>query len=128
MADMIDAGSGAGLSNTLQTQFEKWREARDPLELKLLENYQDMMRIPRQTDTKGTGISRAQKSEIFIGSTRGKIRTARAKINDVLFGSGKMPFDTSPDKEELKEYSDAVEDILKHQLDKAGFKKAVKLV
>ena len=119
--------SGAGLSNTLQSQFEKWRQAREPLEIKLLENYQDMMRIPRSTDTKGTGVSRAQKSEIFIGSTRGKIRSARAKINDVLFGSGRMPFDTSPDKEELREYADAVEDILSHQLMEGDFKKSVKI-
>ncbi len=126
MDNMVNAGSGAGLSNTLQSQFEKWRQAREPLELKLLENYQDMMRIPRQTDTKTTGISRAQKSEIFIGSTRGKIRSARAKINDVLFGSGKMPFDTSPTKEELREFADAVEEILVYQMQEGGFKKSIK--
>lgn len=126
MDNLQGAGSGAGISNTLQAQFEKWLEARKPLELKLIENYQDMMRISRQTDTKGTGVSRAQKSEIFIGSTRGKIRSARAKINDVLFGSGKMPFDTTPSKEELREFSDAVEDILTYQMTEGGFKKAIK--
>jgi len=120
--------NGAGLSAFMSSRFCEWEAARKPQELKMLNNYQDMMRIDREDDTKGTGIARPQKSgRIFIGSTRGKIRSARAKIRDVLFGQGKMPFDTAPVKEELRQFADAVEDILTYQLDEGGFKKAVKM-
>jgi hypothetical protein len=121
------ADNGAGLSSFMSARFCEWEKARKPQELKMLNNYQDMMRIDREDDTKGTGISRPQKSgRIFIGSTRGKIRSARAKIRDVLFGAGKMPFDTSPTNEDLKKFADTVEDILVYQMDEGGFKKSIK--
>lgn len=121
------ADNGAGLSGFMSERFCDWEKARKPQELKMLNHYQDMMRIDREDDTKGTGIARPQKSgKVFIGSTRGKIRSARAKIRDVLFGQGKMPFDTSPTNEELKQYSDVVEEILTYQMDEGGFKKAIR--
>lgn len=117
---------GAGLSNTLQKQFVEWRDAREPQELRMLDNYRDMMRISREDDTKTTGVSRAQKSLIFVGSTRGKIRSSRAKINDVLFGSGRMPFDTEPTNEELAVFADAIEKIITYLLDEGKFKHSIK--
>jgi hypothetical protein len=80
------------------------------------------MRIPRDDDTQGTGAGRSQKSRLFVGSTRGKIRSARAKIKDSLFGAGRLPFDTSPTNEQLKGYSDTMEEILTFQLKDMGFR------
>lgn len=110
------------LSNSLQSRFETWLNARKPQEEKLLAAYSDAMRISRDDDTKDTGTSKAQKSKLFVGSTRGKIRSARAKIKDSLFGSGKMPFDTNPTNEKLKRYSDVVEEILTFQFKDMKFR------
>lgn len=112
------------LSIELQSRFERWLDSRKPQELKMLDSYQDAMKISREDDTKGTSVANTQKSKpLFVGSTRNKIRSARAKIKDSLFGSGKMPFDTTPTNEELKRYADAVEDILVMQLRDMGFKR-----
>jgi hypothetical protein len=111
------------LSVSLQGRFEQWLQSRKPQEEKFLNNYSDAMRIARDDDTKETGTSKAQKSKLFIGSTRSKIRSARAKIKDSLFGSGKMPFDTTPTNEKLKAYADVVEEILAYQLKDMQFKR-----
>lgn len=111
-----------GLSVTLQSRFESWLQARKPQEEKFTDAYQDALRIPRADDTNGTGASRAQKSRLFVGSTRGKIRSARAKIKDSLFGAGRMPFDTNPTNEQLKAYADTVEEIVTFQLKDMGFR------
>ncbi len=110
------------LSVWLQAQFQRWCDSRKPQEEKFLVNYADAMRIPLDGDTKETGISKSQKSKLFVGSTRGKIRSARAKIKDSLFGSGKMPFDTTPTNEKLKAYADTVEEILTFQLKDMGYR------
>jgi hypothetical protein len=110
------------LSVTLQSRFESWLGARKPQEEKFTDAYQDAMRISRDDDTQGTGASKAQKSKLFVGSTRSKIRSARAKIKDSLFGSGKMPFDTNPTNEQLKAYADTMEAILEFQLKDMGFR------
>ena len=110
------------LSVTLQSRFETWLQAREPQELVFRDAYADAMRIPRDDDTRGTGAAKAQKSKLFVGSTRGKIRSARAKIKDSLFGSGRMPFDTSPTNEQLKGYADTMEGILEFQLKDMGFR------
>lgn len=110
------------LSVGLQRRFEQWLQARKPQEEKFLAAYSDAMRIPRDDDTKDTGASKAQKSKLFVGSTRGKIRSARAKIKDSIFGAGKMPFDTSPSNEKLKAYSDVVEEIITLQLKDMKFR------
>lgn len=114
-------GSMGGLSNTLHAQFIDWEQARKPQEEELLRAYQDNMRIWRDDDTKDSGTSKAQKSRVFIGSTRGKIRGARAKLKDSLFGSGQLPFDTKPSDENLKDYSDCIETILKYQLEEENW-------
>ncbi len=110
------------LSTQLQGQFQRWCDGRKPQEEKFLVNYADAMRIPLDGDTKETGLSRAQKSKLFVGSTRGKIRSARAKIKDSLFGSGKMPFDTTPSNEKLKAFADLVEEILTFQFKDMGYR------
>lgn len=110
------------LSVTLQSRFQSWLNAREPQEQKFLDAYQDAMRIPRGDDTAGTGASRAQTSRLFVGSTRGKIRSARAKIKDSLFGAGRLPFDTSPTNEQLAPYADTMEAILEFQLKDMGFR------
>lgn len=110
------------LSICLQGQFQRYCDARKPQEEKFLVNYADAMRIPLDGETEKTGISKAQKSRLFVGSTRGKIRSARAKIKDSLFGSGKMPFDTMPSNEKLKPYADVVEEILTFQLKEMGYR------
>jgi len=115
------------LADLLHTRLTGWEQARKPQELKMLDCYQDVMRIPREDDTKGTGAARAKKAAgLFIGSTRNKVRAARAKINDALFGSGKLPFDTSPTNEELAPFADAVEDILTEQFERMGLKALLK--
>lgn len=117
----------AALASLLHERLTTWEQARMPQQLKLLECYQDVMRIPREDDTKGTGAARAKKSAgLFIGSSRNKVRSARAKINDALFGSGSLPFDTSPTNEELAPYADAVEDILTEQFERMKLKKLLK--
>jgi hypothetical protein len=110
------------LSVALQSRFESWLQARKPQEEKFTDAYQDAMRIPRDDDTQGTGTSRAQKSRLFVGSTRGKIRSARAKIKDSLFGAGRMPFDTNPTNEQLAPYADTMEKILAFQLKDMNFR------
>jgi hypothetical protein len=112
------------LSIELQSRFVRWLDSRKPQEMKMLDAYQDAMKIARDDDTKGSGIAKGDKSRpLFVGSTRNKIRSARAKIKDSLFGSGRMPFDTSPTNEQLKRYADAVEDILSMQLKDMQFKR-----
>lgn len=110
------------LSNALQARFETWLNARKPQEEKLLAAYSDAMRISRDDDVTDTGAAKAQKSKLFVGSTRSKIRSARAKIKDSLFGSGKMPFDTNPTNEKLKKYADVVEEILTFQFKDMKFR------
>jgi hypothetical protein len=115
------------LANTLHGWLTAWELARKPQELKLLECYQDVMRIPRDNDTSGTGAARAKKAAgLFIGSSRNKVRAARAKINDALFGAGKMPFDTAPTNEQLAPFADAVEDILTEQFERMKLKSLLK--
>lgn len=106
-----------GLSGTLQEQFTDWLDRRKPQEEKMLRAYQDNMRISREDDTKETGVSKAQKSKIFVGSTRGKVRTARSKLKDALFSNGGFPFDTKPSNEKLKPFADTMEAILEYQLE-----------
>ena len=106
-----------GLSLYLEKLLDEWVQARKQQELEWLEDYQDAMAIPRDDDTRGTGAPRANKSkQLFIGSTRSKIRTAKARIRDTLFGAGKLPFDTTPNKEELRDFADAFETIVEGQL------------
>ena len=122
---MDNPTSLSGLSATLAEQFGDWVDRRKPQEEKLLRAYQDNMRISTDFDTKGTGIAKSQKSRVFIGSTRSKIRTARAKIKDVMFGNGEMPFDTKPSNDDLKQFSDVVEEIITYQLKEARYKKTL---
>lgn len=105
----------------------EWEQSRKPQELKMLECYQDVMRIPRADDTQGTGTARSRKAQgLFMGSTRNKVRAARAKINDALFGAGKMPFDTEPSDEKLAPFADVMEDIVNDQLEIMGFRDLLK--
>lgn len=104
-----------------------WERSRKPQELKLLECYQDVMRIARDDDTNGTGASRVKRAKgLFIGSSRNKVRSARAKINDALFGNGEMPFDTTPTNENLRKYSDVMEDIITDQMERGQFKQLLR--
>lgn len=117
----------AALSTLMHERLTAWEKARKPQELKMLECYQDVMRIPRDGDTSGTGAARAKKAAgLFIGSSRNKVRAARAKINDALFGAGKMPFDTAPTNEQLAPFADAVEDILTEQFERMKLKPLLK--
>lgn len=111
------------LASWLESRLVEWEQARKPQELKMLECYQDVMRIPRDDDTQGTGAAKARKAKgLFIGSTRNKVRAARAKINDALFGNGKLPFDTSPTNEQLAPFADVLEDIITEQLERGKFR------
>jgi hypothetical protein len=119
--------STAALAILLEERLVEWEKARKPQEQKLLECYQDVMRIPREDDTTGTGAARAKKAKgLFIGSTRNKVRASRAKICDALFGSGKLPFDTEPTNEDLAPYADAVETILTEQFERMKLKGVLK--
>lgn len=123
---MVGAGGNlSGLSATLQAQFFDWVEARKPQEEEMTRAYNDMMRIWRDDDTKDSGTSKAQKSRVFVGSTRSKIRSARAKIKDSLFGNGKLPFDTKPVNEQVKNFSDTMEAVLEWQLEEAKWKDTI---
>lgn len=119
--------SSTSLASLLEARLVEWENARKPQELKLLECYQDVMRIPRDDDTSGTGAAKSRKAKgLFIGSTRNKVRAARAKITDALFGSGNMPFDTTPSNEKLAPYADVMEDIITWQMEEGGFKPLLK--
>ena len=109
----------------MHSQFTDWLDRRKPQEEKLLRAYQDNMRISRDDDTRDIGVSRAQKSKVFIGSTRSKIRSSRSKIKDVMFGNGQMPFDTKPSNEDLAKFADAMEAILNVQLREAKFQQTI---
>lgn len=124
MTDSIPTSTA--LAQILESRLIEWEKAREPQKLKLLECYQDVMRIPRDDDTSGTGAARARKAKsLFIGSTRNKVRSASAKINDALFGNGQMPFDTEPTNEELKTFADVVEDIIVDQMERGKYKEAL---
>lgn len=117
----------SGLALILDSRLQDWDKSRNPQELKMIECYQDVMRIPREDDTKGSGASKANKTKgLFIGSTRNKVRSSRAKINDALFGNGKLPFDTEPLNEGLSDYADVMEDILTEQLIKMDMRSVIK--
>lgn len=125
MADTLPETSSLGL--LLEARLVEWENARKPQELKLLECYQDVMRIARDDDTSGTGAARSRKAKgLFIGSTRNKVRAARAKITDALFGNGQMPFDTNPTNEKLAPYADVMEDIITWQMEEGGLKPLLK--
>lgn len=125
MNDTLQTHSALGL--LLDERLQAWDKARDAQQLKMLDCYGDVMRIARDDDTTGTGTAKTKKAKsLFIGSSRNKVRAARAKINDALFGAGKLPFDTTPTNEKLAPYADAVEDILTEQFGRMGFKAMVK--
>ena len=125
MAEPLQTTSSLGL--LLEQRLTAWENARKPQELKLLECYNDVMRIPRDDDTTGTGTAKAKKSKsLFIGSTRNKVRAARAKITDALFGNGSMPFDTTPTDEALAPFADVMEDIITEQMERGKFKDLLK--
>jgi len=125
MTDTLQKTSALAL--LLEERLIAWENARKPQELKMLECYRDVMRIPADDDTNGTGLAKSKKAKtLFVGSTRNKVRAARAKINDALFGAGKLPFDTSPTDEKLAPYADAIEDILTEQMDRMKFKAMLK--
>lgn len=130
MADVsapIDELQNTALASLLESRLQEWDRARKPQEQKLLECYSDVMRIPRADDTHGTGTARSKKAQpLFIGSTRNKVRAARAKIIDSLLGNGAMPFDTNPTNEDLAPYADVVEDIVTEQMERGGFKALLK--
>ena len=114
--DAMMAGSDA-LSLHLEMMLDQWVQARRTQEQEWLEDYQDAMAISRDGDTKGTGAPTANKSKpLFIGSTRSKIRTSKARIRDALFPGGRLPFDTSPVKEDFRDYADTFEAIIDRQL------------
>lgn len=123
----IDALQNTALASLLESRLQEWDRARKPQEQKLLECYQDVMRLPRADDTQGTGAARSKKAQpLFIGSTRNKVRAARAKIIDSLLGNGAMPFDTNPTNEQLAPFADVVEDIVTEQMERGGFKALLK--
>jgi len=125
MADTLPETSSLAL--LLEARLRAWEDARKPQELKLLECYQDVMRIARDDDTSGTGTAKSKKAKgLFIGSTRNKVRAARAKITDALFGSGNMPFDTNPVNEEMAPFADVMEDIITEQMERGRFKELLK--
>jgi len=125
MAESLQTSTSLAL--LLEARLVAWENARKPQEIKLLECYQDVMRIARDDDTTGTGAARAKKSKgLFIGSTRNKVRAARAKITDALFGNGQMPFDTTPTDESLAPFADVMEDIITDQMERGKFKALLK--
>jgi len=125
MTDTLQKTSALAL--LLEERLIAWEKARKPQELKMLECYRDVMRIPADDDTAGTGLAKSKKAKsLFVGSTRNKVRAARAKINDALFGAGRLPFDTTPTDEKMAPYADAIEDILTEQMGRMNFKGVLK--
>lgn len=117
----------AELAQLLESRLVDWERARQNQEQKMLECYQDVMKISRDGDSKDSAIAKSRKAaNIFIGSTRNKVRSSRAKINDALFGNGKQPFDTEPSEEALRDFSDVMEDIITEQLERMDFRSMMK--
>lgn len=120
MTDTVPSNDPLG--PLLIARLEQWEQSFKAQEDKMLECYNDAMRISRDGDTKGTGVAKAdQERALFVGSTRNKIRATRAKIVDALFGNGKMPFDTNPVNDDLQEFSDCMETILTEQMRRMDF-------
>jgi hypothetical protein len=107
--------------------LQNWIKARKPQEQRFIDCYNDYMRIPSDGDTSGTGTPRSRQAKnIFIGSTRNKVRAARAKILDSLFGANRMPFDTEPANENIKQFSDVMEDILNEQFEEMEYQSLIR--
>lgn len=116
-----------GLASVLESRLQSWQKARDAQEQKLRDCYADEMRIARDGDTDGTGQAKTKKTKgVFVGVTRNKVRSAKAKLNDALFGNNRLPFDTEPTRPELREFSDTMEAIIEEQLLRGGFKRLIK--
>lgn len=123
---MDEAKQTSGLAVWLETRLSEWEKARESHKQKMLDCYRDVMRIPSDDDTAGTGMARSRKAKgLFVGSTRNKVRSARAKINDALFGNGGMPFDTEPADESLAPFADLMEDIITEQLHRGQFRSMI---
>lgn len=122
--DMVGATIGQDvMSVELRQLLDDWSRRWDTQQENYRQYYMDYRRISRDGDTKGTGAAQARKAKpLFVGSTRSKIRSARARIKDTLFGQGGFPLDTSPTKEEMKDYSDLFERILVKQLEDMEYK------
>ena len=118
---------GTGLSNTLHDMFVTWVQDRKPQEQRMQQDYDHKMRIHRDGEQKEIGGLASSKTRVFIGSTRSKIRSARSKIKDTLFGAGRMPFDAEPTHESLAEFAQAIEKILTYQLEEMDWVSAVGL-
>ena len=125
MTDLVPSNDPLG--PLLCARLSSWEEAFKAQEAKMLECYQDTMRISRDGDTKGSGAAKTkQEAALFVGSTRNKVRATRAKLVDALFGNGKMPFDTNPVNDELQEFSDCMETILTEQMERMNLKTLLK--
>lgn len=116
------------ISNKLLALLDKWRSARKPQEKKMVNLYADYMRIARAGDTAGSGLAKAGKStNVFVGSTRNKVRSARAKIKDTLFGGkNDLPFDLKAKSEEFEPFTETMEIILRQQLKDGDVIKGIK--
>ena len=114
------------LSVHLNMMLKEWVESRKPQEEEFRQNYMDRLRIARQGDTLGTGTATSKKAKpLFMGLTRSKIRTARARIKDTLFGQGRLPFDTTPKNEQFKAHAHAFEKILRLQFKAMKYKREI---
>ncbi len=121
------SNSADRLATLLESRLQSWQKARDAQEQKLRDCYADEMRIARDGDTSGTGHAKSKKAKgVFVGVTRSKIRSAKARLNDNLLGNGRLPFDTEPSRPEMRDFSDAMEAILEEQLLRGHFKTVLK--
>jgi len=111
----------------LRENLERWKKSKQEIDRKHANFYRDYQRIPRTDDTHGTGQARARKAQsIFVGSTRRKVRTARAKLKDNLLYAGReIPFDLKAKKTKLAPLAEAMETILRQQLKDGGFPSAL---
>jgi hypothetical protein len=122
------SSSAQEISRILTARIQESERARDQQTQIFRDCYLDYMGRPRLDDTDGTGGARAvEADQIFVRQSRAKVRSVRARLKDSLFGAGTFPLDTQPTGEQLKEYTDAVEDVLLKLIEESGLQRVVEV-
>ena len=114
LLDPIDSS----LAQYLIPKLEKWKSQREPQFLLYEQNFKHRECIAEDGDTHGSGIPKATKGkEIFIGSTRNKVRAGTAKTMDSQRVNGRYPYTIDTDFPQLSRHAVLIQKLTDKLLD-----------